>query len=95
MLTVTDKCRAAAGRGGSFFSCGLSAIGWDGSAVAALLFGALGSSIRATDVESGLFDVLAEGFKMIEGFFSGSVAEDDGELFASAAEGLAVASDIG
>src|SRR5208282_4913288 len=79
--------------------CGLSAIGLARAmivgTVSAFFITTLGSSIGTAHVERGFFDDLAQRVEMLEGFFGGGVAEDYGELFASAAEGLAVASYFG
>src|SRR5271169_6332706 len=81
-----------------FLFCGLSAIRLTCPKIvpkiASFLGNSLGSSIGAAHVERGFRDDLAQRVQMVEGFFGGGVAEDYGELFAAAAEGLAIASDI-
>src|SRR5271157_6120292 len=87
-------------RGGGFLFCGLSAIRLScphpaiTSALGASLFTSFGSSVSAADLKRGFLDDLAQRIQMLERFFGGSVAKDDGELFASAAERLAVATDL-
>src|ERR1019366_2718578 len=87
---------------GGFLFCGLSAIRLRRAAIASCLgisFGSSfasshGSSLGASHLKRGFLDDLAQRVQMVEGFFGGRVAEDYGELFASAAERLAVASDL-
>src|ERR1019366_7782245 len=80
--------------GSGLLFCGLPAIRLNRAAIASFLSTFLGSSVSAAHMKRGLLDYLAKGVEMLERFLGGSVAKDDGELFASAAESLAVASDL-
>src|ERR1035438_2398997 len=57
--------------------------------------GILCPSIRSAYMKRRALDDPPQRFKMLDGLLGGSVAEDDRELFAAAAEGLSIAAYIG